>query len=123
MALARKLGRSALGRSVQVLLDAMEATKPIYMKADDGEGNTAFIPGPEVPDHAIRIRAAAELQDRFGLPRKVETDGTDAFAAFLVAVQERALVRAQERARDAEEAIKVLEEAAQPQGERGADGL
>lgn len=89
LALARKLGRSALGRAVQVYLDGLEATKPIYMKADDGQGETAYIPGESIPDHAIRLRAADALCDRFGFPKKVETDGSDAFSAFMAAVQER----------------------------------
>ena len=80
-AAALKLGRSALGKSVQRAIEALDAVKPLYLK--DGEG---FAPMEDVPDHAIRMRAADYFADRFGIPKKVETGGDDPFAAMMAAV-------------------------------------
>lgn len=84
--LARHLGRSALGRAVQRYLEGLDATKPIYRKEDDGEGHEAYIPQEDIPDHAMRLRAADALCDRFGLPKKVETSDDDPMKLLLGAL-------------------------------------
>ena len=85
-ALALKLGRSALGKAVKRHIEGLDAVKPIYMKADDGEGGSAYIPGESVPDHAIRLKAADAICDRFGLPKRTDIGGDNPTAVLLAAL-------------------------------------
>lgn len=73
---------SLLKASVRVS-DALEAVKPIYLK--DGEG---FAPVEDVPDHNARLRAAFDVLDRAGIPRKVEAVGDDPTKALAAALAE-----------------------------------
>lgn len=81
IAIARNLGRSSLGLAVKRLLEALNAEKVEFVKDDGG-----FVPVGEIPDHAIRIRAANELCDRFGLPRRTEVDAGDQVSLLLSAL-------------------------------------
>lgn len=80
-AAALKLGRSTLGLAVKRAREALDAVKPLYLKDEQG-----FAPTEDVPDHAIRLKAADFFADRFGLPKKVEADSSDPFAAMMLAV-------------------------------------
>lgn len=85
-ALALKLGRSALGKAVLRYMEGLDAVKPIFMKADDGDGGSAYIPGEDVPDHAIRIRSADSICDRFGLPKRTDIGGENPTVVLLAAL-------------------------------------
>jgi hypothetical protein len=65
--------RSSLLRAAEVAGEALDAMKPIYLKDEKG-----FAPVENVPDHGVRLRAAAEILDRAGVPRRVETEVVDA---------------------------------------------
>ncbi len=75
---ARTKGRAALELAVDVLLEALGATKVEYSMGEHG-----WEPAGEVPDHAIRIRASSELCDRFGIPKQSELISDDPYASFL----------------------------------------
>lgn len=73
--------QAQLLRAAEVDSEAMEAMKPLYLK--DGEG---FAPVEDVPDHAIRLRAAHDVLDRAGVPRKVEAVSDDPDKALAAAL-------------------------------------
>lgn len=66
---AREKGHTALEKAVNRLADALDAT--------NGDGD---------PDHGIRIRASAELMDRFGIPKRTELITEDQNALMLAEV-------------------------------------
>lgn len=87
--LARKLGYSALGKAVLRQLEALDAVKPIFLTESDGKGHTASVPGEDVPDHAIRLRAAEALEDRFGIPKTTIIENKDEFAEMMMEAAQR----------------------------------
>lgn len=70
IARARQKGHNGLELAVDCLLDAMKATNEYG------------------PDHSIRVRAAAELCDRFGAPKKSEVETSDKKTDWLEQVQD-----------------------------------
>lgn len=77
---ARALGRSLVPKAIRVLGEALAATKPVLAANGDVAG--------DVPDHAVRVRAAAEIGDRFGLPKRTELETSDPQTKFLAELVE-----------------------------------
>lgn len=80
--------QASLLRAAEAASAGLEAMKPLYLK--DGDG---FAPVEDVPDHNVRLRAAFDILDRAGIPRKVEAVGDDPqkalAAALAVALNDR----------------------------------
>ena len=58
-AAAKRMGASLVGRAAKVWAGALEATS----------GDVCAECGKGLPDHAIRLRAADSVADRFGIPK------------------------------------------------------
>lgn len=94
---ALRHGRNLAGRAVSVYADALTAERQVECPACEHRY--------EAPDHAIRIKAADSIADRFGLPR---TEVSEVSAAEPLAARS-----------DAELERLTLEEAARILDERG----